>query len=355
MRSRRVWLLALWLTAAFYTRSAGIAGMVAVLLWMLQAGKRRQAAALGPILVLLLLPWLAHALSGTGSGYFRQLVSVNPYYPGEGTVGPGALALRLAENARKYFLELVPTTAFPALYGSTYSPVELQKAFFPIWLAIPVMIPFAAGCARGLGRRDPVPWWVLATLGLLCLWPSIWTSIRFLAPLSPLLLTLWWDGWRWPEERGLDGPWRKIRGGVLVVLVLLGIRNLVFYTIETRRYPPPWERYFSSLEWIREHTARDAVVVDRKVGFVEYVAQRKGVAFPREADLGRFLESLRKEGATHVILSALPYDDIGRFLQPAISRGRPYFRIVHATPEPRTYVLEFHPEGGEGTVAPGVQ
>jgi hypothetical protein len=260
----------------------------------------------------------------------------------------------VAENAKAYVLELVPVTVFPALYGSTYSPPALQKVFYPLWLALPLLLPLVAGAARALRRRDPVVWWSLASLGLLCLWPSIWASSRFLAPAAPLLLWLWWDGWRWPEERKLAGPWRRIRAGVLVALVLLGARNLVFYTMETREYPPEWGHYFAALEWIRESTPPNAIVVDRKPGFVEFVARRHGETFPRESDVAGMLRSFREARATHVVLSSLPYDDIDRFLRPAVEQGRPCFRLVHQTPDPHTYVFEFHPEGGAGGIAPDV-
>ena len=82
-----------------------------------------------------------------------------------------------------------------------------------------------------------------------------------------------------PKAANAAGPWRKIRTGALVLLVLLGVRNLVFYRIETREYPPDWGGYFASLKWIGERTPASAIVVDRKPGFVEFVARRRAVVF----------------------------------------------------------------------------
>ena len=48
------------------------------------------------------------------------------------------------------------------------------------------------------------------------------------------------------------------------------------------------------------------------------------------------------------MLAALPYDDIERYLRPALDKRRSSFRLVHQTSEPFTYVFEFHPDG-EGT------
>ena len=259
-----------------------------------------------------------------------QLLQVNPYYPESGTLSALGVLQRLGENARIYLLGMVPVTFMPVLYGSTYSPPEMQKLFYPPWIAVPLLIPFAAGLWRGsfgrglvLGRSghglapgiarqwfrrisgrdragparrrprsghhrrsrvavqgDPVVCVVLASLLLLCLWPAIWAGSRFLVPITPLLLLVWWSGWRLPEEIGLRGRWNRVRTVLLVLLLFLGVRNLVFYTQETRAYPPEWENYFSSLAWIREHTPKEAVIIDRKPGLAEFAAERKARGFP---------------------------------------------------------------------------
>lgn len=378
---------ALWIAAAFYTRSAGVALAAGVLLWLLLGRRLRPALVLTGLLTIVMVPWIVHGLTTTGGNpYVRQLLQVNPYYPEFGTLSAVGFLQRLGENARIYFLGMVPITVMPALYGSTYSPPEMQKLFYPAWIAIPLLVPFLAGLWRGLRGRGPIPesrgdgpvrgrrgngaspessgatapergadpmvCVVLTSLLLLCVWPAIWAGSRFLVPVTPLLLLVWWGGWRLPQEIGLPCPprgrgrWDRVRAGLLVLLVLLAVRNLVFYVQETRAYPPEWENYFASLAWIRENTPQDAVIIDRKPGLAEFAAGRKAQSFPREPDPSRMIESFRRAGATHVVLAALPYDDIGRYLRPVLEKRRAYFRLVHQTAEPVTYVLEFHPEAG---------
>jgi hypothetical protein len=84
-------------------------------------------------------------------------------------------------------------------------------------------------------------------------------------------------------------------------------------------------------------------VIDRKPGFVEYVAARKSFAFPREKDSSRMLEYFRRQGAGYVVLSALPYDDIGRYLKPALDAQRRFFIPLLELRDPYTYVLRFDP------------
>jgi hypothetical protein len=362
--------LALWIAAAFYTRTAGAAMAGGVLLWLLLSRRPRHSLILAGLLAITAAPWLLHAVSAKGGNpYVHQLTQVNPYYPELGTMTVRGWIGRLGENARLYFLGIVPGIIAPAVYGSTYSPPKLQKTLLPTWVAIPLLLPFAAGLWRGLRRRrparevagacrpepmaDPVTCVVLASLLLLCLWPAIWAGSRFLVPVAPLLLLTWWSGWGLPADLGWQGAWDKVRTGLLVLLLVLSVRNLVFYARETREYPPVWRSYFAALEWIRENTPPEAVIVDRKPGFVEFTTGRKAQNFPREPDPARMVESFRRSGVTYVVLPLLPYDDINRFLRPALEKEDSFFDPVYRSSPPSTYVFAFHPEGGKGSAVPG--
>jgi hypothetical protein len=351
LRDRRLWFLALWIAAAFYTRTAGAALCAGVLLSLLLTRRPGAALALALALIAFALPWVARALlTPGGNPYFRQLMQVNPYYPEFGFLTPSSLWRRLRENTLYYVLRETPVTVLPALYRSTYSTEEMKATYFPWWLSLPLLVPLALGVRRALRKADPACVTLLATIAVCLVWPLIWAGSRFLVPVAPLLLLYWWLGWGvFARERGNPrahgrGTW--IRAVIILLLVFLGVRNLVFYSMETRRYPPEWENYFAALHWARENTPPSSVIIDRKPGFVEFVAQRAGRSFPREKDPTRMLAYLREQAATHVLLSSLPYDDIGRYLKPAVDQRREYFELVYRLSDPDTYLLRFHPEGG---------
>ena len=358
--------LALWIAVAFYIRTAGTALAGGVLVWMVLGRRFRQTLFLAGMLAIAAVPWLLHAASTKGgSPYLQQLVLNNPYYPELGTMAAPGWAQRLAENARTYFIGFVPVAVMPFQYVSSTSLPRALNLYYPIWVAVLLLVPFAVGLWRGfLHRRpgvakrpmeeradsDPLTCIALTYLLLLCLWPQIWASSRFLMPIMPLLLLVWWRGWQSPEELGMRWHWGKVRAVILVLLFVLSVRNLAMYAQETRSYRPDWNNYFAALEWVRENTPKDAVLIGRKPGFAEFTAQRKALTFPREEDPSRMIEYFRSAGVTHVVAASLPYDDISRFLLPTILKRRSLFHMVYETPSPPSYVLEFHPEA-EGAPA----
>lgn len=360
LRDRRLWGLALWLAASFYTRTVGLAVVGALVLLFLIAGRARFALALCAAFGVLMLPWAVRsALTPGGNPYFEQWRRVNPYYPEYGYLTPTWMWKRICENGRVYFLEEIPVTVAPIFYRSTYSGHGVRDAYYPWGISLLVLIPLAAGAIRGWLRRDVVAVAVTTLLLGSCLWPPIWASTRFLVPMVPLLYLLWYAG----IESGIELLARhrpSVRAGLSILLALwavLGVKNLALYAVETREYPPEWKNYFAALEWSRDHLPPDAVVIDRKPNFVEFVAGRESRMFPRQSDPDLMLDAFVERGATHVILPSLPYDDIFRYLEPTLKARSTEFEPLQAWTSPPTYVLRFRREAWRAarSAAPGTE
>lgn len=347
LRDRRLWVLALWLAASFYTRTVGLAVVGALVLLFMIAGRARLALALCAACAVLMLPWAVRsALTPGGNPYFEQWRRVNPYYPEYGYLTPSWMWKRICENGKVYFLEEIPVTVAPIFYRSTYSGHGVRDAYYPWGVSLLVLAPLVAGAVRGWLRRDVVAVAVTTLLLGSCLWPPIWASTRFLVPMVPLLYLLWYAG----IEAGTEALARRhpsartILSVLLVLWTILGVKNLALYAVETREYPAEWKNYFAALEWSRDHLPADAVVIDRKPNFVEFVAGRESRMFPRQADPDLMLDAFMERGATHVILASLPYDDIFRYLEPTLKARSTEFEPVQVWNAPPTYVLRFRGE-----------
>lgn len=342
--------LALACAAMFYIRSAGlaaVAGILGVLLW------RRPKVGLvaGALFVLTCVPWMVRSLAAEGgNSYLSQFLTINPYYPDAGQLDLGSFLTRLRLNTQAYFLDLVPEILLPVRFESTYS-VTRSVVPLPWPIAAMLLLPLSAGIARGMRDGDVVAFAVLGSLGLALTWPPIWTSARFLVPVAPFLVVLWWRGWFWETDRLRTPVWAAVRVWLLISLSVLALINLGRYQAQTRQYPLTWKNYFAALEWIRDTLPDDVRIVDRKPGFVRFITGRACQAFSRTTDSEVLLREFSESGVTHVVLSSLPYDDIQRYLVPAVNAQKDHFVVRHKLldwdPDPRTnantYVLEFLP------------
>lgn len=330
--------------AAFWIRSAGLVIPAAVLgAYGLQ---RRRKAAMGAALaiILLILPWIVKtAMGGAGQSYIRQFFLVNPYFPEFGFLGFPDLLDRLLHNGKEYFLLEIPHLVWPAIFRSTYTNVAELSRYLPIPAVGAAWLLILIGLVQGARRLQA---WVLAsllTLVLCLLWPPIWGSSRFLVPIAPFLMWAFLNG-AWIFFRWILGPRGRwfFRVVVLALLILAG-QNLVKLKIQSRTYPPAWDAYFQAARWVRMNMPEGILIIDRKPGLFGFVSERRCEGFPREADSQKMLQNFEERDVDLVVLSRIPYDDIGRFLLPAISRHPNRFELVYSDRGiPEREVFLFH-------------
>ncbi|MEZ4648485.1 MAG: hypothetical protein R3E97_06775 [Candidatus Eisenbacteria bacterium] len=360
LRSPNAWLLAISLAAGFYIRTAGVAVGAGVVAVLLLSRRRQEALALVVLLLVLGIPWIAHSLATPGGNpYVRQFLLVNPYYPDFGSIDANGLFQRVRYNVLEYFGNILPLSMLPIPYRSTYSPNELQLTRLPWPITMLLMFLLVVGIVRGLRNRDTVAWVFTSSLALILLWPPVWAGSRFLVPLVPLCFLLVAGGCvgvaRFPGiDASLRAPVRKGVGVALVsFLVLVSFVSIVKYEKETAAYPVPWKNYFDALAWIRQNTPEDALVIDRKSVFVDWVADRRARGFPRESDPAAMRAFFVESGADYIVYPSLPYDDIQRYLVPAVAAMPQHLSVEGvfggdpATGEFLTFVFRFHPEGGQ--------
>jgi hypothetical protein len=261
-----IWGLALLLSAGFYIRSAGLASGVGIGLTLVLHRRWSESLILLLAFSLFATPWIVHSLSSpSGNPYVLQLVSVNPYYPDLGVLDAQGWLDRVRSNLEVYFRHIIPLTLVPTPYHSTYSTRTASEVGQPLWIVWPVLLVFGSGLLRELRRRDPISLAAAASLGLVLAWPPIWSAGRFLVPLVPALVYIFWSGlqrrrilpfallaliilshlgpWvKWPallacallallELRGYDSWWRRpstwIRAAVLAALSVLAVLNMI--------------------------------------------------------------------------------------------------------------------------------
>jgi len=324
---------------AYYVRSVGLVLVAAIFLYLLLGRCFRQALVLGGGALALALPWWlrSRALGDEGS-YFKQLLSVNPYFPEQGTVGLGELAERLQANVQAYLAQVLPGVFWPSLEspGSAFNLVSILLLAAGSYAAVV--------CLR---QRQHVLLLLYAALylGTVLLWPAQWADARFLVPIAPVVvffvIRVGMDLLERLERRGL-GP----AGALALAAGLVGV--LAVNTGALRRldqagegnYPPAWRNYYAAGQWLRANTPADAVIACRKDYWLYIVSGRPCMVYPfKEPEA--VIASLEEQGVDFVVVEQLGFSSTPRFLVPAIQKYPERFAVVWQQPNPDTFILRF--------------
>ncbi|MCG6957179.1 MAG: glycosyltransferase family 39 protein [Gemmatimonadetes bacterium] len=162
---------------AYFTRSAGIPLLVAILAWMGMRRRWRALAVSGASLGIPVLLWWLRARSVAGEGYVSEFWLVDPYNPDLGRVGVGGLLARMGTNLVGYVGTHIPM----GIVGAPGGAVHL--------LGIALVALAVVGWWRALrSGAGPSELFLPLYTGLILLWPAVWSGDRFALPLIPLLL-----------------------------------------------------------------------------------------------------------------------------------------------------------------------
>ncbi|MBD3392148.1 MAG: hypothetical protein GF418_08725 [Chitinivibrionales bacterium] len=307
--------------------------------------------------VYLLAFFAVRAVMSSSDSYLNHLFLRNTYDPEMGYATLQEMGLRVWANMGRYAGTLVRTSLMP-VPGKI--PPGIAKTVSTIFVGL-----VCVGWLRTLlsGRRL-LALYVFFYFGILCLWQVQWSGERFVIGILPMLYAFLLLGLEAvlaffdPERtqaataffRRLAAEFpsslspRKMRA-VWAVLACVAAVNLYWQITAARhtgRMSPDWRNYYSCADWARIHTPADAVIMSRKSELFYLRSRRKGLNYPYTHDVEKVIETMEKEGVTHVV-----HDNFGwtkttaKYLYPAIVSHPDRFRIVYALKNPDTYVLEF--------------
>jgi hypothetical protein len=327
-------------TLAYFTRSAGLPLVVAAFAWLALRRRWTQVAALAVVLGPLALLWWLRARGLGGVDYVSQFWSVNPYDPSQGRIGMGDLFGRMAENAGKY-----ARLHLPILLTGTSGGASIALGAGVIGFGL-------FGWLRRLRRPGAAELFLPLYLGLLLLWPAVWSGERFLLPAFPLLLAYAGEG---VVRLGrvlqpVAAPWAAAVAAAVVLLAALPgtadqVRSGRFCTGLYRAgdpWPcltPAWREYYDTAVWAGRSLPPGAAVVTRKPRlFWGLSGGVPAVIFPFSTDAAAFFAAADTAGARYLVLDRV--DGLSSaYVTPIVLRRPQAFCILYASPLQTTAVL----------------
>lgn len=160
---------------AFFTRSAGLPLVVALLGWLVAARRWRALAASAVAVGVPALLWWWRAQGAGVASYAEEFWMVDPYQPALGTVGVLGLLPRAWANLQAYVLQHGP--------GGVVGQATPGLAALGVALAVGGSVGW---WLRVRERVAPAELFFPLYAALILVWPEVWAGDRFALPLYPL-------------------------------------------------------------------------------------------------------------------------------------------------------------------------
>ena len=318
---------------AYFTRSAGLPLLLAVAAWLALDRRWKALAAFAAAAgAPALLWWLrARAVPVAEGAYGSEFWLRDPYAPEAGRVGVGDLMGRAVENGAGYVTRWIP--------GSVVG----QGGGWVAALGLVLVGLAVAGWVRRLRPRPgPAELFTPLYLGLVLVWPAVWSGERFALPLLPILLVYAGEALAGAASRlGRGGP--ALAGAVAVAL--LGFPAVVAGADAARRasaceaavarggawacWGPRFGEIVAAARWSAVALPEGSAVLSRKPRVFYAVSGVPSRTYPFTDDPDALLAAADAAGARYVLL-----DFFGRqgptYVAGALSRRPGAFCVVRA-------------------------
>jgi len=314
---------------AYFTRSAGLPLLVALLGWL---ALRRRWRALGFATAALVVPaalWWLRARSAGDVQYVSEFWLVDPYDPGLGSVGLGGLITRVVANTGGYVGAHIPRGIMGGQGG-----FATGLGIFLTGLAV-------VGWWRPTrSRAGPTELFFPLYTGLILLWPVVWSGDRFALPLFPLLLVFAASAIQNGVGEGMRG---KVVALVGLAMVLLPAVNVWTSSVAEASgcaavvrqggpfacYGPRMTQFAEAAAWSGDNLPAGSAVMTRKPRLFYVLSGVPSRTFPFDTDPAVHFTEADGLGARYVLLDQV--DNLaGRYVGAAIQEQPGAFCYVQA-------------------------
>lgn len=291
-------------TLAYLTRSAGLPLLVGAAGWLVW---KRQWRALA-MFVLFITPfafwWWLRARTQGGVDYVGQFWFVNPYDPSLGRIGFTDLLVRMRDNGGRYI--------------SWHLPVLLFGVQRYLLLSVLIVLFGFYGWLVRMRRPRISELFLPLYIGLLLIWPAVWSGERFLLPALPFILFYAGDAVVRVLRMTTPAAARLVPAALAGLLVLLGLPQLSSATQLSREcmavyragekyacLPPQWQDYAGIAEIAPRVLPEGAVVLSRKPRTFYIISGLPGRTYPLTAEPDSFFRGAADARARYVLFDGL--------------------------------------------------
>jgi hypothetical protein len=350
------------LGAAYYMRTAELAILAAAPLFLVLKRRVRAGIALAAFLAAFALPWFLRSSAPPSPetpffarSYIHQVLTEAPY--SDKTVSVLGLAERVISNSWDYLGRILPETLFPHLPS-----LGAAAPFISAAIAVLLVLGFALEVRRGLrvGELAVAAYWLSLSLFV---WVLGYRYVILILPFAILYLLIaveWIVTNSFARRHTVAAP--AARPSTLALLLISGLLMLSSLAVDARRAERnllttrrqtlaqtyadnlEWTSYLGALDWIRENTAGDAVIMARKPELVYLLSSHRALEYPYTQDGSILMSTVAAGQVSYILEDAFTWTRTTEtYLAPAMRALPAAFTLVHETPPPRTRIWQVSP------------
>ncbi len=336
------YLMLFTLVYSYHIRSQGIALFGGIFLYYLVQRNWRYLLSISIGFIGLSIPWyLRNKALGT-SPYENALKYKDYYDHSQGLMnGLGDWIDRFASNFSRYISSEIPSSIFG------YEPNYQSGS----WLAgILILLIITFGILKLKKFQLAIAGYILASFAILMIWPPVWTGVRFMLPLVPLLMFLFFYG---IYELSII-LLKRAAMDMKRVNRMLPYLFLVFFFVyfphvdllhkeAQKPLNPLFRNYFAMAKWTKSNIPKNAIILCRKPMLFHLYSDHYVNGIVRELDPDKALKEMKKNHYQYIVL----YGDglSQRYFMPLYEKYPKRFPIIRKYSNPDIYLMRINTEG----------
>ncbi|MCK5847285.1 MAG: hypothetical protein KAG84_07595 [Bacteroidales bacterium] len=333
------WFIVMLISTSFsyYIRSQGIALIGGIGLYYLLHRNWKYMFIYGISFVAIALPWYIRGTAFKGSPYSAALKYKDYYDRSTGEMdGIGDWIDRIFANIPRYIESEIPA----AIFGN--EPNYENTSFFLGILIIGIII---FGIIKMKKYQVAIAGYILATFAILMLWPAVWIGIRFMMPIVPLMIFLFFYG--------------------IFSLIMVILEKLKMETINANKYlpyafiliafiytprlselhraantplNPMYRNYFAMAEWTKDNLDKNANIICRKNMLFHLFSGHYAHRIINKHDQETVLEAFKEGKYTHIVYYGSGLGQ--KYVLPLLQKYPEKFKVINKTGKPEVYLME---------------
>lgn len=336
------WLAIFLSIVSFYTRMVGIAVIGSIFLNEVIHKRWKKSVITAIIPSIICLPWIIRLSTLNGLTHFALITTDEKVVSNITNATLSDYAIRIFTNLSRYLSTEIPVGLTPFTAEVIYSNQALG-----FMVGIPIVVFTIYGLLRLDRGRTIIITYISLYTGIILLFPSVFSGIRFLLPLIPLIIGMSIFGFYSIVEKyitGSNSKYVQIILGIFILFSLYGVQKLSNEVKEP--ISPQLQRFSQAAIWSAKNLPKKAnVATVLGVNFFFY-SGRVTTNFAPYKDVDIYLQTLISKGVTHILVdeNVWTFSDnrifiAKNFVDPLVKYHSQNFEEIYRTEEGNTYIL----------------